>query len=109
MQTDYNYGYLLSLAIAVVLQGWNVFKCCDIGSIKEDKGVLNVELDRYDRDKRFKSNIGGTAEPIRYINIVGYTKITIHCNYLVKEESCILLHELAHIAHKRLITQVSHP
>ena len=94
---------LVELAKSVIPKTWNVFKYCNMANLRNEKGVLNIELDILNEPlkKKIKSLESlGHIRFIAYFNGVGYTKINIHC-YPIRQTG-VVLHELAHIAVFRL-------
>lgn len=101
MQQQDEYQKLLELCKDVIPITWNAYKYCDIENYKKKRGILNVELDIYDKPTWNKnSNALGHVRGLRYVNGVGHIKISIHCYSLFRAQT--LLHELAHVAVFRL-------
>lgn len=113
MQQQDDYEELLELAKAIIPKTWNVHKYCDIKNCKQGKGILNIELLRYDNESCFEKDnpcqilkASGSTEMIVYLYGNGKTKISIHC-MRKEQEIFTLLHELAHIAVLRLASYVT--
>jgi hypothetical protein len=101
LQQQDEYQKLLELCKDVLPKTWNAYEYCDIPNMKNEIGILNIELDIYDKPKSYKNPKSlGHVRRIIYFNGVGNVKISIHCYPLMGTQT--LLHELAHIAVFRL-------
>lgn len=101
IQQQQDYQKLLELCKDVLPMTWNAYKYNDIENCKKEKGILNIELDIYDKPKwNINNKAQGHVRYIIYTNGVGHAKISIHCYSIQK--TYFLLHELAHIAIFRL-------